>query len=72
MVVGGLLKELVLSAFLRLGWERRDLLGDSDVGLVQGRTVGGDHHDVLEVGTAGRIRVNPFLEGTSFQFVECQ
>ena len=72
MVVGGLLEELVLSPFLGLRGKRRDLLGDRDVGLIEGRTIGGDHHDVLEVGTAGRVRIDPFLEGASFQFVECE
>jgi hypothetical protein len=72
MVIGGLLEELVLSTFFRFGWERRDLLGDGDVGLVQGWTLGGDHHHVLEIGTAGCVGINPFLEGASFQFVECE
>jgi hypothetical protein len=72
MVVCCLLEELVLPPFLGLGWERRDLLGDGDVGLVQGRTIGSDHHDVLEIGTAGCIRIDAFLKRTSFQFVECE
>jgi hypothetical protein len=72
MVVGGLLEKLVLSSLGRFRSERRDLLGDGDVGLIEGRTLGRHHHDVLEVGTAGRIRINPFLERASFQFVECE
>jgi hypothetical protein len=72
MVIGSFLEELVLSPFLGLGGKRRDLLGDGGVGLVEGWTLGGDHHDVLEIGTAGRVRINPFLERTVFQFVECE
>jgi hypothetical protein len=72
MVVCSFLEELVLSSLGRFGRERRDLLGDGGVGLVQGRTLGGNHHDVLEIGTAGCVRFNPFLERTVFQFVECQ
>jgi hypothetical protein len=72
MVVGRLLEELILSAFLGLGGKRRDLLGNRNIRLVQGRTIGSDHHDVLEVGTAGCIGINPFLDGASFQFVECE
>ena len=72
MVVGGLLEELVLSSLGRFGRERRDLLGDGGVGLIEGWTLSGDHHDVLEIGTAGCVRFNPFLERTVFQFVECQ
>jgi hypothetical protein len=72
MVVGGLLEELVLSPFLGLWGKRRDLLGDGGVGLVERRTLGGDHHDVLEIGTAGCVRINTFLKRTGFQFVECE
>jgi len=72
MVVGGLLEELVLSPFLGLRGKRRDLLGDRDVGLIEGRTFSGGHHHVLEIGTTGCVRINPFLKRTGFQFVECE
>jgi hypothetical protein len=72
MVVGSLLEKLVLSPFLGLGGKRRDLLCDRDIGLIESGTFSGGHHDILEISTAGRIRVNPFLEGTVFQFVECE
>jgi hypothetical protein len=72
MVVGGLLEELVLSPFLGLRGKCRDLLGYRDVGLIEGRTFSGGHHDILEISTTGCVRINTFLERTGFQFVECE
>ena len=72
MVVGSLFEKFVMSSLRRFGRKCRDLLGDDDVGLVESRAIGSHHHDVLEVGTARCIGINPFLKGAEFQFVECE
>jgi hypothetical protein len=72
VVIRSLLEKFVLSTLGRFRRKRRDLFCDGDVGLVEGRTLGGCHHDILEIGTAGCVRIDPFLERAVFQFVECE